>query len=126
VDMLFRTETAKIHRNGYRVTDRTTALASVIQTKHEDFGSTKDKLFREFVINSHTAIPSGVTIKYYLDGNAFGSTILNNSSLGGGETSFFLDNARGKTISFEVTINTTKPFTIKELKVRLREVGQIE
>jgi len=125
-DMIFRTETTKIHRNRSVTTDRTTALASVIQTKHEDFGSTKDKLFREFVINNHTVLGSGVTIKYYLDGNAFGTTILNNSSLAAGETSFFLDNARGKTISFEITITTTKPFTIKELKVRLREVGQIE
>ena len=115
-----------IRRGSLPVTTRGTALQATIKTKHEDFGSTKDKIFREFAIDSHTAIPSGVTIKYYLNQNHSGTVILDDTALDAGKTSFFLNNARAKSISFEVIINTTKPFTIKELKVRLREVGQIE
>jgi hypothetical protein len=93
-----------------------------IQTRHEDFGIDKSKLFRAVKVDVG-AQATGVTIKYYLNRSTSPVTVLSNGTLAAGENLItFDDAARGRTFSLEISTSTST-IQIRNLQVKLRTVG---
>lgn len=95
-----------------------------IQTRHENFGTFRDKVFRRLIVDIESAVNS-VTVKAFIDHGA-AITVANSVNLPAGENSFYLydtNNNRltGQTISIEIsTVNTP---VIRSIGMEFRETG---
>lgn len=124
--------------NTYRV--------ATMQTRHEDYDATRNKVFRQISINSAVTV-NGFSMSAYIDNATTPVDIVMNATLTPGENDFFLDLPRGRTMSLLMTVdnqqmltdnsgnlltdgtniltigNTAANFTIREIKTKYRSTG---
>ena len=128
-----------------------TPRVSVIQTRHEDCDSVRNKVWRELSIETNETV-YGVNLDASLDGSTILTNLATNVTLVPGRNVFFLDIPRSQSISIVLTINnglaqvltddpgntltddlgnaltvTQSPgnYTLEELRLKYREAGPI-
>jgi hypothetical protein len=151
-DYLVGVADGTLAKSEYPSVNMTAPQPSIIQTRHEDANSYRDKTWQTFTIVTGEVV-YGVTVQAVLDENQT-VTVLDTAALANGENVIWIDDLpRSKTLSMVVTIDNgavmtlcsdedhstlltdddgnelevgVNPgnWTIKELKLRYREVGQ--
>lgn len=113
-DFLFGSGAGVLDKSMYPSIDLQNPRLAVLQTRHEDADSSRDKVWREFAIKVDDAV-FGVTIEAFVDYAAVPIVIASNTVLSAGDNIFNMDNAsglpsggnfpRGGTISIRMTFN---------------------
>jgi hypothetical protein len=150
-DYLVGTAAGTLAKSEYPSSEMSGPEPSIIQTRHEDCDSYRDKVWSEFVMVVGEVV-YGVTIQAILD-EATTLTVVEDAALTVGENTFWLDELpRSKTLSMVITIDNSAVlslasdddptllltddegntfsvvmnpgnWTIKELRLRFRQAG---
>ena len=111
-DFLWGTTSGRLAKSEYPSPDLVAYQPAIIQTKHEDCGTARDKVWSEFVL-SFDKTTYGVTVQFILDDSGVPITIAEEVTCLKGDNSFWLDELPcSKTISALITINNHALTTI--------------
>ncbi|KAB0668942.1 hypothetical protein F6V30_13980 [Oryzomonas sagensis] len=113
-DFLFGQSAGTLVKSTYPSRDLQKPHMAVLQTRHEDADSTRQKEWKEFAVTVHDAV-FGASIDAFLDYSPYPIAIASNVILSAGDNIFVLNNASGltpgnnfpraRTISIRLTFN---------------------
>lgn len=110
-DYLMGTGAGILAKSEYPSVDMLSAQDSIIQTRHEDCDSNRDKVWGSFVLVTREVV-YGITIQAVLDETTT-ITVISETSCSAGENTFWLDDLpRSKTLSMIITINNSAVLTL--------------
>lgn len=111
-DYLVGTVAGTLVKSEYPNPNMLTPQPAILQTRHEDCDSFRDKVWSEFVITTNEPV-FGLTLQAYLDYSDTPVTVADNAACAKGENTFWLDDLpRSKTISMLINIDSQSPITL--------------
>lgn len=111
-DFLWGTSAGVFAKSQYPSANTLIPYESIVQTRHEDCNSYRDKVWNEFVLTFGEVV-YGVTIEAMLDESTDRIMIVSGNGCRKGDNTFYLDDLpRSKTISMVITINNGDPVTL--------------
>lgn len=112
-DYLWGVSAGVFAKSAYPSPQMTAPQVAIIQTRHEDCDSFRDKVWSELVIVVDEAAVYGVTVQAVLDESDTPITVASEIACVKGDNTIWLDDLpRSKTISILITINNTASLTI--------------
>lgn len=111
-DFLWATAVGTMAKSEYPSANTLEIQPSIIQTRHEDCDSYREKVWSEFTIVTGEAV-FGVTCQAILDYSEWPITVADGIGLSKGDNTIWLDDLpRSKTISLLITIDNTTVMTL--------------